>query len=75
VRVQLPGPAAVEWTADGWTTSQVEQARDTRLGVWVADLPVQHLAPQETVHWTIRYADGTAETGYRSLTVVRAETP
>jgi glucoamylase len=75
VRVQLPGPGAVEWTADGWTTSQVEEARDTRLGLWVADLSVQHLRPQETVHWTIRHANGTAEAGYRSLTVVRAETP
>jgi glucoamylase len=74
VRIQLPAPAAVEWTADGWTTSRLEEARDTRLGVWVADLPVQHLGQQETVHWTVRYADGTREDGYRSLTVVRAQT-
>jgi hypothetical protein len=73
VRIQLPGPAAVEWTADGWGTSQLEEARDTRLGVWVADLPLHHVRPQDTVHWNVRYADGRQEGGYRSLTAVRAE--
>jgi glucoamylase len=75
VRIQLPGPATVEWTADGWTTSQIEEARDTRLGVWVTDLPLQYLRPQETAHWTVRFADGRLEPGYRSLTVTQAESP
>jgi glucoamylase len=73
VKVQLPGPAVVEWSTDGWTTSQLEEARDTRLGVWVAELPIHHLGPQDTVHWMVRYADGTDEGGYRSLAVVRPE--
>jgi glucoamylase len=73
VKVQLPGPAVVEWTADGGTTYQVEEARDTGLGLWVADLPLHHLGRQDTVYWTVRYADGTDEGGYRTLTVVSLE--
>jgi hypothetical protein len=31
------------------------------------------MRPQDTVHWSVRYADGSQDAGYRSLTVARAD--
>jgi glucoamylase len=59
VRVQMRRAAEVIWTADGGATSRAAPGYDTRLGFWVADLPVHRLRPGTVVHWTLHYPDGT----------------
>jgi glucoamylase len=39
LRIATQAPALVHWSHDGWQTSQDSAARDTGLGVYVADLP------------------------------------
>jgi len=74
VRVQLPRPAAVRWTLDEWRTWKELQAADTTLGVWVADLPTNVLAPGSSLTWTAHYMTGWEGRNF-SLTCLPAATP
>jgi glucoamylase len=38
LRIELPAPAVVHWSNDGWQTSHNTETRDTGLGMHVADL-------------------------------------
>jgi glucoamylase len=57
LRVEGARPATVRWSADDWQTSVETEARDTGMGMFVADLPTTALAPGATVRFTIRWAD------------------
>ena len=61
VRVQLPGPATVMWSLDGWRTSRSAEAVATGLGVWVAEMPAQIVRPGAVLEWTAHHADGEWE--------------
>jgi glucoamylase len=43
LRFVLTAPALVHWTLDNWQTQQDINTRETGLGTWVADLPVDRL--------------------------------
>jgi hypothetical protein len=60
----------VVWTADGGATSRESPTYDTRLGFWVADLPLHRLRPGTVVQWTLRYADGSWDTEDYQLRIV-----
>jgi glucoamylase len=57
LRVELPAPATVHWSADGWQTRQDLATRDTGLGLHVADLPTAGLAAATrlvfTLYWSV----------------------
>jgi hypothetical protein len=68
LRVQVRRRGTVAWTADGWATSKVVEARNTGLGCWVADLATGRVRAGATVEWTASYADGRWEpSGHRLL--------
>jgi glucoamylase len=69
LRIQLRRRGAVVWTADGWATSRVMQARNTGLDCWIADLPTQDVPAGAAVEWTVSYADGRWESGHHKLIV------
>lgn len=43
LRIEVSGPAVVRWTPDGWQTVREIPTRDTRLGLYVADLETHNL--------------------------------
>jgi len=58
LRVQLPRPGAVHYTFDEWATFVEVEAIDTTLGVWVAEIPSNRLAPGSEFSWTAHYMTG-----------------
>ena len=53
LRIEVLSPARVRVSLDGWRTSTDIDARDTTLGVWVADIPESaRLAPGANVDFT-----------------------
>lgn len=52
LRIELLADAVVRWSDDGWVSSRDTATRDTTLGVHVADLPTDHVAPGTTVEFT-----------------------
>jgi glucoamylase len=73
LRIQLRQPGAVLWTADGWRTSHVAQARGTGLSCWVAELSTETVPADGEVEWTANYADGRWEGANYRLRAVTAE--
>jgi glucoamylase len=45
LRLELLAPARVRYSLDGWRTWTDIDARDTGVGVWVADVPDSQLLP------------------------------
>ncbi|WP_431320224.1 glucan 1,4-alpha-glucosidase [Rhizobium sp. YTU87027] len=55
LRIELPEPALIHWSTDGWATATDSHARDTGFGTYVCDLPTKALGPGTivfTVFWT-----------------------
>jgi glucoamylase len=53
LRLEVLAPVRVRVSLDGWTTSSDIDARDTTVGVWVADLPEsRELGPGATIDFT-----------------------
>jgi glucoamylase len=52
LRLDLPEPALVHWSADGWETRVDVRTRDTGLGIHTADLPTDGLTPADTIVFT-----------------------
>jgi len=57
LRLCLSDPASVCWTTDAWTTEHEHQTRESTLGIHVLDLPTSHLKMDETIRFTIIFAD------------------
>ena len=53
LRVEMPAPAVVRWTADGGKTTREAPSRDTGLGVHSADLPTGDLPAGAEVVFTV----------------------
>jgi glucoamylase len=53
LRFELLARAVVHWSVDGWQTIQDTPTADTRLGVYVSDVPVQGLPPGTRIDFTI----------------------
>ncbi|HSB06474.1 MAG TPA: glucan 1,4-alpha-glucosidase [Thermodesulfobacteriota bacterium] len=59
LRLELFSPATVHWSSDGWSTFQDIEARDTHLGIFVADLPTDRLPAGTMVHFTFYWLEET----------------
>ncbi|MGE0705351.1 MAG: glucan 1,4-alpha-glucosidase [Vicinamibacterales bacterium] len=57
LRVETLAPAIVHWSADGWSTVHDTAARDTKLGVHVADLDTRHLRQGDRVDLTFYWPE------------------
>jgi glucoamylase len=55
LRLELPAPALVHWSADAWQTTHDAQTRDNRLGLFVADLPARDLPAGTQVVFTFEW--------------------
>ncbi|HEU4698539.1 MAG TPA: glycoside hydrolase family 15 protein, partial [Gemmatimonadales bacterium] len=53
LRLHVPQPCRVHWSADGWRTTHDTDAADTTLGVWAAELPTTALAAGSAVVFTL----------------------
>jgi glucoamylase len=60
LRVELLAQATVHWSGDNWRTVSDVNARDTGLGVFVADLPTKELAPGAVVRFTFYWSEAAA---------------
>jgi len=57
LRVETLAPAIVHWSADGWRTVRDAATRDSGLGVHLADLPTDALAPGSEIRFTFYWPD------------------
>jgi glucoamylase len=58
LRLFLPTPARVRWSADEWTTEKEHDTHDSTLGVHVVDLPTRRLKTGTTIRFTIHWLNG-----------------
>jgi glucoamylase len=63
LRIELLAQATVHWSVDNWQTVRDTDTRDTRLGVWIADLPVDSLTAGTTVQFTFHWSSPAAWEG------------
>ena len=52
LRLDLPVPALVHWSSDGWQTRADTRTRDTGLGIHTAELPTQALGSGRSIVFT-----------------------
>jgi glucoamylase len=52
LRLDLPEPALVHWSSDGWETRQDVVTCDTGLGIHTVDLPTDGLVPGHVLTFT-----------------------
>jgi glucoamylase len=57
LRLQVPAPAVVHWSIDGWHTTHDTETQDTTLGVYIADLPTERLPRGTTVFFTFYWPE------------------
>jgi glucoamylase len=57
LRIAAMAPTTVHWSHDGWQTAQDISARNTGLGIYVADLPTSTLDAGHTVVFTFYWPD------------------
>jgi glucoamylase len=73
LRVEMHLPVVVHWSADGWHTACDLLARDTGMGVYVADLPTHTLPPGAAVVFTFYWPEASKWEG-RDFSVSIAST-
>jgi glucoamylase len=57
LRIEVPSPALIHWSADGWKSTQDAETEDTGLGVYVADLPTAAFTAGVTLLFTLFWPD------------------
>ncbi len=74
LRVLTTGPATVLWAVDGAGAEREAAARDSTIGVWVAELDTATLSPGAVIRFGIRVgATGAAADHGHAVTVVERE--
>lgn len=63
LRVELPMPATVRWTSDGWSNMHDQATGDTGLGVHAAEIPTEALAAGAQMVFTWFFHEGGAWSG------------
>jgi glucoamylase len=58
LRIELLAPARIHWSMDGWSSTLDTETRDTKLGVYVGDLPTGSLASGTTISFTFYWSEG-----------------
>ena len=53
LRLFLPAPGRVRWSAEKWATKKEHETYDSTLGVHLVDLPTRHLKAGTTIDFTI----------------------
>ena len=72
-RIEVLQPAMIHWSADDWRMTHDLEARDTGLGVYIADLPTKDLPEGSLVLFTFYWHDGKKWEG-SDYSVIVAET-
>ncbi len=72
LRIELPAPALVHWSANGWRGVEDTPTRSTGLGMHIADLPTERLVPGTKVDFTF-YWQETEQWENRNFGVAIAE--
>jgi glucoamylase len=57
LRIETMAPARVHWSYDDWKTVQDVEARDTGLGIYVADLSTQKVPEGKEIKFTFYWPD------------------
>jgi glucoamylase len=57
LRLQIPSPAVVHWSMDGWHTIHDTETQDTTMGVHIADLPIERLFHGTTIVFTFYWLE------------------
>jgi len=57
LRVETMAPAMIHWSADNWKTTQDVKAKDTGLGIYVADLSTQKIPDKKDIKFTFYWPD------------------
>jgi len=57
LRIILGAPATVHWSPDGWQTVHDQEASDSGLGCWFADLSTAELRQGSRILFTFRWLD------------------
>lgn len=57
LRIDLPSPAVVHWSFDGWQTTTDLKTKDTGLGIHSVDLPSDRLKPDTMLTFTFFWTD------------------
>ena len=55
LRLDLPEPCLVHWSNDGWKTRNDAETTDTQLGIYSVELPVDGLAPGQSIVFTWKW--------------------
>ncbi|HEY4990366.1 MAG TPA: hypothetical protein VII09_11190, partial [Opitutaceae bacterium] len=73
LRVETLAACRVHWTSDNWQTSKDEPSRNVGLGLFVADLPTEHLSGDTGITFTFYWPDADRWEG--TDFTVRIESP
>jgi glucoamylase len=57
LRLESMSPARVRWSSDSWRSFHEANSRDTRLGVFITDLPTDRMAPGTSVLFTFYWPE------------------
>jgi glucoamylase len=57
LRIETMALAQVHWSYDNWATKQDITAKDTGLGLYVADLPTQHITDGKEIKFTFYWPE------------------
>jgi glucoamylase len=64
LRIELPAPACIHWSVDGWTTANDGTTVDTGIGMHVVDFDAAALPSGAMLRFTIRWEDRWEGTDY-----------
>ncbi|MGE0130579.1 MAG: glucan 1,4-alpha-glucosidase [Blastocatellales bacterium] len=74
LRLETQSPAVIHWSADEWLSRADVEARDTGLGVYVADLPTGEMAAGTRISFTIYWPkSGTWEDNNFAVQIIEPE--
>jgi glucoamylase len=57
LRIEVPAPATVRWSSDGWQTYQDNQTHDSGLGMYIVDLPTRDMKTGAALAFTFYWPD------------------